>query len=226
MTEQHKGPYTHRDQPCTASRGCWPSPSPTARPFAAMRVPAGQFPCRRGDQPRHTRDRQRERQYRSHRAPRGTYAIRIAFDDGHDTGDLLLGRRCTTSASTRRSTGRPTSNVSPAGLTARAIGSPRQMRRSAGSACCSPIRPTGCTKESGRTRTPPESVETVEQLLAWLRPRGGDRGYLFDDANVRVTVNWQFAEPFTRLDPGDEGGDCAKLAEPSAADATEALHRR
>ncbi|MEZ5585608.1 MAG: MoaD/ThiS family protein [Sedimenticolaceae bacterium] len=52
--------------------------------------------------------------------------------------------------------------------------------------------------------TPPESVETVEQLLAWLRRVKGDRGYLFADANVRVTVNKQFAEPFTRLDPGDE----------------------
>ncbi len=50
--------------------------------------------------------------------------------------------------------------------------------------------------------TPPPAVETVEQLLEWLRRVKGDRGYLFADENVRVTVNKQFAEPFTRLDPG------------------------
>lgn len=52
--------------------------------------------------------------------------------------------------------------------------------------------------------TPPETVENVEQLLDWLRRVKGDRGYLFEDATVRVTVNKQFAEPFTKLDPGDE----------------------
>jgi molybdopterin converting factor small subunit len=44
----------------------------------------------------------------------------------------------------------------------------------------------------------------VEQLLAWMRKVKGDGGYLLADENVRVTVNKQFAEPFTRLDPGDE----------------------
>ena len=43
-------------------------------------------------------------------------------------------------------------------------------------------------------------------LLAWLRRVKGDRGYLFADETVRVTVNKQFAEPFTKLDPGDEVG--------------------
>ncbi|MGD8957639.1 MAG: MoaD/ThiS family protein [Chromatiaceae bacterium] len=52
--------------------------------------------------------------------------------------------------------------------------------------------------------TPPDTVETVEQLLAWLRRVKGDRAYLLADENVRVTVNKQFAEPFTRLDAGDE----------------------
>jgi len=52
--------------------------------------------------------------------------------------------------------------------------------------------------------TPPNTVDTVEQLLAWLRRVKGDRGYLLADGTVRVTVNKQFAEPFTKLDPGDE----------------------
>ena len=44
----------------------------------------------------------------------------------------------------------------------------------------------------------------MSRLLAWLRRVKGDRAYLLADENVRVTVNKQFAEPFTRLDPGDE----------------------
>ncbi|MGB5450596.1 MAG: MoaD/ThiS family protein [Sedimenticolaceae bacterium] len=52
--------------------------------------------------------------------------------------------------------------------------------------------------------TPPDTVADVQQLLAWLRRVKGDRGYLLADENIRVTVNKQFAEPFTRLDPGDE----------------------
>ena len=136
--------------------------------------------------------------------PQGTYAIRIAFDDGHDTGiyswetlyDLGINQAIYWQAYLERLA---------------AAGYDRQGHRlSAADASQRRIRvlyfaylANKMHKES-EDLTPPESVETVEQLLAWLRRVKGDRGYLFDDANVRVTVNKQFAEPFTRLDPGDE----------------------
>jgi molybdopterin converting factor small subunit len=47
-------------------------------------------------------------------------------------------------------------------------------------------------------------VTDVTTLLAWLRRRERERGYLLADDTVRVTVNRQFAEPFTRIDDGDE----------------------
>jgi len=44
----------------------------------------------------------------------------------------------------------------------------------------------------------------VTALLAWLRHRERERAYLLADDKVRVTVNRQFTEPFTRIDDGDE----------------------
>ncbi|MCW5586215.1 MAG: DUF971 domain-containing protein [Chromatiales bacterium] len=136
--------------------------------------------------------------------PQGTYAVRISFDDGHDTGiyswetlyDLGINQEIYWQAYLER--------LAAAGYDregrrlAGADTSQRQIRLLYFAYLANKMR-----KES-EDLTPPESVETVEQLLAWLRRVKGDRGYLFADANVRVTVNKQFAEPFTRLDPGDE----------------------
>ena len=136
--------------------------------------------------------------------PQGSYAIRIAFDDGHDTGiyswetlyDLGLHLDAYWQAYLEK--------LAAAGLDrsgARLAGAPAAERR---------IKVLYFAYLANKMRreseelTPPETVQTVEQLLAWLRKVKGDRGYLLADENVRVTVNKQFAEPFTRLDPGDE----------------------
>lgn len=136
--------------------------------------------------------------------PQGSYAIRIAFDDGHDTGiyswetlyDLGLHQDAYWQAYLDK--------LAAAGIDrsgARLAGAAPAERR---------IRVLYFAYLANKMRreseelSPPESVQTVEQLLAWLRKVKGDRAYLLADANVRVTVNKQFAEPFTRLDPGDE----------------------
>lgn len=136
--------------------------------------------------------------------PQGRYAIRLVFDDGHDTGlyswatlyDLGIhqatywqayldrvaaagGDRSGRGAGDTPATGRPLTLLYFSYLATR-------MRR-----------------ESEQLSVP-EAVGTVAQLLAWLRQVKVERGYLFADDRVRVTVNKQFAEPFTRLDPGDE----------------------
>ena len=50
----------------------------------------------------------------------------------------------------------------------------------------------------------PATVNDVRDLIAWLRKRDAKLAHLFRDGTVRVTVNKQFAEPFTRIDDGDE----------------------
>ncbi|TNF96045.1 MAG: DUF971 domain-containing protein [Gammaproteobacteria bacterium] len=50
----------------------------------------------------------------------------------------------------------------------------------------------------------PQEVTTVEQLLAWLRSKGKQQNDLLKDDMITVTINKQFTEPFTRLENGDE----------------------
>lgn len=138
--------------------------------------------------------------------PQGSYALRIAFDDGHDTGiyswdtlyDLGLNQarywqdyldRLAAAGISRAGT--RLGNAAPAQRRIRVLYFnylAQQMRREA------------------EELNPPATVEDVQGLLAWLRKVKGERGYLLADDRVRVTVNKQFAEPFTKLDPGDEVG--------------------
>lgn len=53
--------------------------------------------------------------------------------------------------------------------------------------------------------TPPDSVQTVADLLAWLRGRSdGHEAALANPALVRVAVNQDYALPDHRLQAGDE----------------------
>ncbi len=51
----------------------------------------------------------------------------------------------------------------------------------------------------------PATVDSTEQLIAWLRLRGETWGREFAPGkNYRITVNQQMAEPHTRVKDGDE----------------------
>lgn len=50
----------------------------------------------------------------------------------------------------------------------------------------------------------PETVSTVQSLLAWLRKRGGNWETYLGDDQVKVTVNKQFAKLDTPIQDGDE----------------------
>ena len=50
----------------------------------------------------------------------------------------------------------------------------------------------------------PDTVTNVETLLAWMRKRGQRWKDAFEEANVQVTVNKQFSEPYTLVEHGDE----------------------
>jgi DUF971 family protein/molybdopterin converting factor small subunit len=136
--------------------------------------------------------------------PQGSYAIRIAFDDGHDTGIYSWETLYELGLNKEKNWQRYLERLAAAGYDRdghRLAGAPdaeRKIKVMYFAYLASKMR------KDAEELTPPDTVESVEQLLAWLRRVKGDRGYLFDDANVRVTVNKQFAEPFTKLDPGDE----------------------
>ena len=136
--------------------------------------------------------------------PQGGYAVRLVFDDGHDTGiyswETLyeLGRHYETYWQTYldRLAAAGYSRVGAQMSDAQA--SERNLKVLYFAYLANRLR-----KES-EDLTLPADVDDVTKLLAWLAKRERDRGYLLAPDNVRVTVNKQFAEPFTKLDPGDE----------------------
>jgi DUF971 family protein/molybdopterin converting factor small subunit len=133
--------------------------------------------------------------------PQGNYAVRISFDDGHDTGiyswetlyDLGKNRDSYWQAYLEKLSsigyerGSATEETQARPLELLYFAYLAKMLR----------------KEHEQVQIP-ASVKDVTSLLKWLRVKWRDRGYLLEDDKVRVTVNRQFAEPFTRLDAGDE----------------------
>ena len=61
-------------------------------------------------------------------------------------------------------------------------------------------------RKESEDATLPASVTDVDSLLTWLGKRRKGAGPLFDPERLRVTVNRQFAEGFTKLRDGDEIG--------------------
>ena len=61
---------------------------------------------------------------------------------------------------------------------------------------------TGTSEES---LTPPAGVRTVGALMAWLAERSPGHASAFANRRtVRCAVNQEFADPATRVGPGDE----------------------
>ncbi len=136
--------------------------------------------------------------------PQGSYAVRIVFDDGHDTSIYSWETLYDLGVNQERYWKDYLDRLAAAGHT-RPDGQP-------GEAGGERLRITlmyfsylaNRMRRESEEVSPPPSVSNVEELLDWLRKAKGERGYLFAPENVRVTVNKQFAEPFTRLETGDE----------------------
>jgi len=133
--------------------------------------------------------------------PQGQYAVRIVFDDGHDTGiyswDTLyaLGAERETNwaqylaALERFGYRRQESKQAEKRIKLLYFNWMAQKMR----------------KETEELVVPP-NVEDVDSLLVWLGRRKRGAAPLFDKDRVRVTVNKQFTEGFSKLHDGDEVG--------------------
>jgi DUF971 family protein/molybdopterin converting factor small subunit len=136
--------------------------------------------------------------------PQGTYAVRLVFDDGHDTGIY--------SWDTLYDLGKNFDKYWQDYLEAlEAIGYERNVDgRGLAEGEKVKIRilyfvqlPDVFGTDSEEVELP-DDVTNIEQLLTWLRARGKQQDDLLKDDIVTVTINKQFAEPFTILEPGDE----------------------
>lgn len=136
--------------------------------------------------------------------PQGQYAVRLVFDDGHDTGIYSwetfyeLGRNQQHNWSTYLK------RLEDMGYTRHAegiAGKDGGRRRIKLLYFAYLARKLG--KEAEQLELP-DGIENVKALLEWLRRRDPDKAALLSDDQLRVTVNKQFSEPFTRLHDADE----------------------
>lgn len=135
--------------------------------------------------------------------PQGTYALRLHFDDGHDTGIY--------SWSTLHELGinyEKNWQVYLQKLEAHKLkrGEGRLVDAD-GKVHLKLVYFIELAKISGKDeeeKVIPDTVTNVETLLAWMRKRGQRWKDAYEEANVQVTVNKQFSEPYTLVEHGDE----------------------
>lgn len=135
--------------------------------------------------------------------PQGSYAVRIHFDDGHDTGIFSWGTLYELGVNYEQHWKDYLERLQQHGLQ-RAEG--RALGKD-GKATIKILYFIQLAKVSGKDEeeiTIPDSVSNVESLLAWLRKKGPGWKTAFVDEAVQVTVNRQFAEPYTLIEHGDE----------------------
>lgn len=135
--------------------------------------------------------------------PQGSYAIRIHFDDGHDTGIYSWGTLHELGVNYDRHWQEYLDKLDRFGLT-RGEG---RVTGDDGEVTIRVLYFIELAKISGKDEEElaiPESVTNVESLLAWLRRRGSAWKEPFAADRVQVTVNRQFAEPYTLVEHGDE----------------------
>lgn len=139
--------------------------------------------------------------------PQGNYAIRIVFDDGHDTTAFSWETLYDLGTNQEKYWQEYLEKVKAAGY--------RREHDEPGPAASEEMTlevlyfnylVNKLGKQQEQVKVPRKLAPDVESFLKILARRKLDRGYLLDPDTVRVTVNRQFAEPFTRLEDGDEVG--------------------
>ncbi|MBK1717822.1 gamma-butyrobetaine hydroxylase-like domain-containing protein [Thiocystis violacea] len=133
--------------------------------------------------------------------PQGQYGVRIQFDDGHDTGIYSWDSLYRLGQERERNWTEYLARLEAIGYQRREPErGEKRIRLLYFAWLARKLR-----KES-EDLTIPAEVEDVTALLKWLGRRKRGATVLFEPERVRVTVNRQFSEPFTRLHEGDEIG--------------------
>ena len=130
--------------------------------------------------------------------PQGQYAVRLVFDDGHDTGIYSWDTLYTLGERHAENWQNYLQRLQESGYRRAADTGPRHITL---------LYFSYLVKHLGKqaeTLEPPPSVTDVETLLVWLRKRGAAYARMLQEGSYRVTVNKQFSEPFTRIENGDE----------------------
>lgn len=132
--------------------------------------------------------------------PQGQYAIKLVFDDGHDTGIYSWDTLYALGEQQAENWQAYLKKLEQLGYQRKAPGAdgPKTIHLLYFTYLVKAFR-----KEAETLQVPP-TVENVETLIEWLRQQKRDQAHLLQDGSVQITVNRQFAEPFTRIEDGDE----------------------
>ncbi|MES9971453.1 MAG: gamma-butyrobetaine hydroxylase-like domain-containing protein [Candidatus Thiodiazotropha sp.] len=131
--------------------------------------------------------------------PQGQYAIRLIFDDGHDTGIFSWETLYKLGIEHEKNWNSYLEKLKSIGYSRQET--EQEERRIKLYYFSWLANKTG--KESEELLLPP-SVTTLSELLILLRKRRHQIAQVFDESLLRPTINKQFAEFFTRLEDGDE----------------------
>ncbi len=134
--------------------------------------------------------------------PQGQYAVRLVFDDGHDTSIYSWDTLYELGKNQDANWQGYLEKLEESGYT-RSAGEETQTGRKKLNMLYFTYLVKFMRKDSEELEVP-DKVTDVKSLLEWMCIRYGDRKHLFQDGSLQVTVNKQFSEPFTRLDDGDE----------------------
>ncbi len=135
--------------------------------------------------------------------PQGSYALRISFDDGHDTGIYSWPTLYELGKNYQSNWDEYLARLEKFDLTR---GEGRHTDQQ-GKVKVKLLYFIQLAKISGKDEEEvelPDSVTNVETLLAWMRKRGSRWAEPFEDNRLQVTVNKQFSEPYTLVEHGDE----------------------
>lgn len=132
--------------------------------------------------------------------PQGQYAVRLTFDDGHDTSIYSWETLYNLGVNQEKNWQEYLKRLQEMGHDPEQRGEsgPKRIRLLYFTYLVKQLQ-----KESEEVEVP-VAVTDVTSLVDWLRRRNPDQAHLYQDGSFQVTVNKQFTEPFTRIDNGDE----------------------
>jgi len=135
--------------------------------------------------------------------PRGQHALRLVFDDGHDTGIYSFATLYHLGLNQEKNWQDYLARLEAAGYR-RDAPSPGAALGGASVRLLYFAWLAQLLHKEQESLVLPASVRDIKGLLAFLRKRYPDRERYFQDDEVQATVNKQFSEPFTPIDDGDE----------------------
>ena len=135
--------------------------------------------------------------------PQGSYALKINFDDGHDTGIFSWGSLHELGTNYESNWTKYLEKLRKHNLVrgeGRALGADGKVHVKL-------VYFIELARISGKNEEEvvlPDSVTDVKTLLVWMRKRGDAWKEAYADDRIQVTVNKQFSESFTLIENGDE----------------------